>query len=344
VARQSSYPPVYTEETEQASENLRLALPLINKHKTAANPVNYAVWYEYVSGENIELANAIDKILADNKPITTEITQTLFEQFVLMGMPERLEHTNQGLKLVVDNTLTDINEVESTTNQCISGFSDSQMALEDCNDVSDLKSLLGNIIADTHKMSMTSTALKDSLEQSAQEIAKLKEELNAVKKSARMDALTGLLNRGSFNTEIEKVCEQDETDTALLLFDIDHFKNINDTFGHLLGDKVIQYFGKLLQKHTPENSHTARYGGEEMAMILLNVSEQEAFALAEKVRLNFANSRLKKRGSEETIGQITTSVGISMKKPVDTPADIIERADNALYSAKQNGRNRVVFN
>ncbi len=344
MAKNSSFPPVYTDLTDQASENLRLALPLINKHKAAATPVNYAVWYEYVSGENLALTNAIDNLLGKQQFISEEISQALYEKYVLMEMPKRLEDTNTGLKLVVDNTLTNINEVESTTNQCLSGFSDSQMALEECNDLNDLKSLLGGILADTHKMSQTSGALKENLEHSASEITRLKEELNAVKESARIDALTGLANRGAFDNELLKSCQTDTKDTALLLFDLDHFKNINDTYGHLLGDKVIQYFAGLMLKNTPENSLSARYGGEEMAMILVQKSKQETFDLAEKIRLNFANSRLKKRGSEDTIGQVTVSVGISIKKPNDTPQDIIERADNALYRAKESGRNQVIIN
>ena len=343
MAKQTSYPPVYTEEAEQASANLRLALPLINQHKAAVNPVNYAVWYEYVSGDNLALANAIDELIGNKQEITADIAQVLYEKYVLMEMPDRLEHANNDLKLVVDNTLTNINEVESTTNQCLSGFNDSQMALEDCNDVNDLKNLVGTILADTQRMSQTSNELKENLEQSSQEIAQLKEELNAVKESAKIDTLTGLFNRGAFNHELHNQCKNSSTDTALLLFDLDNFKNINDTFGHLLGDKVLQFFAALLQKYTSSTHIAARYGGGEMVMILTNTSEQEAFDLADTIRLNFANSRLKKRGSDESIGQVTVSIGISMKKQADTPEYIIERADIALYRSKENGRNQITI-
>lgn len=342
MAKNSSFPPIYTDLKDQASENLRLALPLLNKHKAAATPVNYAVWYEYVSGENVALTSAIDSHLSKQKLITGEVSQAFYEKYVLMEMPKRLENTNTDLKLVVDNTLTNINEVESMTNECLSGFSDSQIALEECNDLSDLKGLLGGIVADTHKMSQTSTSLKENLEKSAYEIKRLKDELDSVKKLARTDALSGLLNRGAFNQELQNACQSDTQNTILLLFDIDHFKRINDSFGHLLGDKVIQYFAGLMLKNTPENCLSARYGGEELAMILVNKSEQEAFDLAEKIRISFANSRLKKRNSEDSIGQITVSGGISMKIANDLPQDIIERADNALYRAKQFGRNQVV--
>ena len=344
MAKHSSFPPAYDDPAEQATEKLRLTLPLINKHKAAATPVNYAVWYEYVSGENLALTNAIDNLLGKNQPITAAISQALYEKYVLMEMPKRLETTNTGLKLVVDNTLDNITEVESTTNQCLSGFSNSQIALEECEDINDLKGLLSGILDDTNKMSQTSSALKNNLKEYAQEISRLKQELSAVKEFAKSDALTGLLNRGAFNDELLNACNSDNTETALLLFDIDHFKNINDSFGHLLGDKVIQYFAGLLKTNTPEGCIAARYGGEEMAMILIQQSESEAFKLAEKIRLSFASSRLKRRGRDDTIGQITVSVGISMIKPNDAPADIIERADNALYQAKESGRNQVIIN
>jgi len=341
LTKQSSYPPIYTEEAEQAAENLRLALPLISKHKSPINPVNYAVWYEYVSGENLALSNAIDALLIDNKIIGIEISQSLYEKHVLMDMPDRLESTNKGLKLVVDNTLSDINNVESTTNQCLSGFTDSQMALEDCSDINDLKSLISNILTNTEKMSETSNDLKQSLEQSSHEIAQLKHDLEAVKEAAQIDSLTGLLNRGAFNHELNILCQSTSNNTALVLFDLDDFRNINDTYGHLLGDKVIQFFADLLKKYSGEHCFSARYGGEEMALLLLNISQREAVDIAETIRKNFANSRLKKRGSNDSIGQVTVSIGISMKNKNDTPTELIDRADKALYQSKENGRNQI---
>lgn len=343
MSKQSSYPPFYTEEINQAAENLRLALPLINKHKSPVNPVNYAIWYEYVSGENIALSNAIDLILMNNQTISPETAQDLYEKYVLMDMPDKLENTNKGLKLVVDNTLSNINDVESTTNQCLSGFNDSQMALESCNDINDLKNLIGNILTDTQKMSVTSNELKQNLEQSSQEIDHLKQQLEAVKEAAQTDSLTGLLNRGAFNHELNQLCKNNTTDAALILFDLDYFKRINDTYGHLLGDKVIQFFAELLKKYAGNQGISARYGGEEMALLLINVSEQDALNIAETIRSNFSNSRIKKRGHEDSIGQVTVSAGLSMKKQADVASDIVERADKALYQSKDNGRNRITI-
>lgn len=337
----SSFPPIYSDEAQQASANLRQALPLLNKHKTPVNPVNYAVWYEYVSGNNQQLEGEIDRRLNKNESITAEITQKLYEKYVLMGMPERLEKTNNGLKTVVDDTLENITKAESTTGNFISGLDESQAALANCTTTDDLKDLIGDMLVNTQSMSATGNELKQELVRSSQQISKLKEQLAAVKKLAETDALTGLLNRGAFDNELTDLCQQTTVDAALVLFDLDHFKKLNDSFGHLLGDKVIQFFASLLTKQAGSEHLAIRYGGEEMALILLDVSQREALVIAEQIRNGFANSRLKKKGSENSIGQVTVSAGLSMLRSTDTPHSLIERTDEALYLSKENGRNRT---
>lgn len=344
MTKSTSFPPVYDHEFQQASEHLRRTLPLVNQFKTPVNPVNYAVWYEYVSGDNAALTSAIDTRLSKNDPITNEVTQYLYEKYVLMGMPERIDKTNSGLKLVVDNTLENINRVEATASHCTSGLTQSQTQLESCNDVDELKSLVSEILLNTQQLTSSSNELKTELIRSTEEIIKLRDELEAVKHSARIDGLTGLLNRGAFNRELQNLCAQGDMVLSLALFDIDNFKRLNDTFGHVLGDKVLQYFATLLSDHQDDIHLAARYGGEEMAMIFLHSNLEETFLHAESIRQKFAASQLKKKGSDESIGQVTVSVGISSLQPSDTSLNLIERADKALYKSKADGRNRVNFN
>lgn len=343
MSKTSSFPPVYNHEFQQASENLRRTLPLVNQYKTPVNPVNYAVWYEYVSGDNAELSNAIDTRLHRNEPITNEVTQHLYEKYVLMGMPERMDKTNNGLKLVVDNTLSNINKAEATASQCSSGLTQSQSMLENCNDVEQLKYLVGEILNNTQQLTQSSSELKSELARSTEEIMKLRLELEAVKQSARTDGLTGLLNRGTFDHELTQLCRERGVQFSLALFDLDNFKRLNDSFGHLVGDKVLQYFASLLNEVRDDLHIAARFGGEEMAMLFLHSSLEESFVVAESIREKFANCRLKKKGSDESIGQVTVSVGISQLQPGDTPRKLIQRADEALYKSKAEGRNQVNF-
>ena len=343
MTKTSSFPPVYDHEFQQASEHLRRTLPLVNRHKTPVNPVNYAVWYEYVSGENQELINAIETRLNKQQPITAEVTQFLYEKYILMGMPDRIDKTNSGLKLVVDNTLENIHRVETTASHCTTGLTQSQSLIESCNDIQQLKSLVSEVLANTQQLTRSSSELKSELARSTQEIMKLREELEAVKQSARTDGLTGLLNRGAFNRELQQLCDDSNTMISLALFDIDHFKQLNDRFGHLLGDKVLQYFAAILNSHRDDMHIAARYGGEEMAMIFLHTNLEETFLLTESIRQKFADSRLKKKGSHESIGQVTVSAGISTFQLGDSPRSLIDRADQALYKSKADGRNRINF-
>ncbi|WP_438971271.1 GGDEF domain-containing protein [Methylophaga sp.] len=343
MTKSSSFPPVYDHEFQQASEHLRRTLPFVNQFKTPVNPVNYAVWYEYVSGDNEALTTAIDNRLSKNQPITNEITQTFYEKYVLMGMPDRIDKTNTGLKLVVDNTLENINRVETQASHCTSGLTQSQSQIENCHDAQELKNLVSEILLNTQQLTSSSSELKTELMRSTEEIVKLREELEAVKHSARSDGLTGLLNRGTFNRELQSLCHQEDRVFSLALFDLDNFKRLNDTFGHVLGDRVLQFFASLMNDHRDDIHLAARFGGEEMAMIFLHKNLEESFVIAESIREKFAESRLKKKGSNESIGQVTVSVGVSSYQPQDTPLTLLERADKALYKSKDDGRNRVNF-
>ncbi len=339
-----SFPPVYTELAQEASENLRQALPLINKYKTPVNPVNYAVWYEYVSGKNQALRDEIDQRLSCNAPITSQITQALFEKYVLFDMPERLENANNGIKLVVDNTINNINKAESTASECAAELTDTQLILNECSDIDTLKSIVNSILANTQTLTNSSNGLKLELEQSSIEMARLKAELEQVKEIARIDGLTGLLNRSAFDKELQNLCNESGGRISLALFDLDHFKLLNDNFGHLVGDRVIQFFASLLKKHSGNEHIAARYGGEEMIVILLDLTQQKAIEFVDLVRSDLANSNLKQKDSDKLIGQITVSAGLSFFQLGDTPSSLIDRADRALYKAKHNGRNQVKIN
>lgn len=341
MSKIASFPPVYKHVAQHAYENLRRALPLINKHKTPVNPVNYAVWYEYVSGENQQLNAAIDAHLSNHEFITEEFAQSLYEDFVLMGMPNRIEKTNNGMRLIVDNTLQNLNEAEVQAGACTTDLTKSRELLENLNDVEELKTLMSTILSQTQTLTNLSSNLSQELTLSTQNISALKSELEEVKKAALTDGLTGLLNRGAFNQELETLCLQKDVTVSLILFDLDNFKKINDSYGHILGDEVIKFFAGLLKKYSNKVHPVARYGGEEMAMIMLDTPPQEVLETADTIRLSLSRSKLKKKGSDKSIGKVTVSVGISSMVADDTPNSIIDRADQALYLSKANGRNQI---
>ena len=161
-------------------------------------------------------------------------------------------------------------------------------------------------------------------------------------KLATTDGLTGLSNRRTFTSTLEarlKEAQRYRRPLSLLLLDIDHFKKVNDTWGHPAGDAVLQGVAGIAQNQARETDLVARYGGEEMALILPETDVKGALAIAERVRKAVEGAR---HPTEQGAVQVTISVGVAtFPMAGEDPAALLESCDKALYRAKQGGRNRV---
>lgn len=162
----------------------------------------------------------------------------------------------------------------------------------------------------------------------------------------QLDALTGLLNRKTFEVRMEKILadsqyyghregEESQRPSFLAIFDIDHFKRINDQFGHLVGDEVLLLFASLMSKMFRVDDPLFRFGGEEFVCVIRNVNLSIAESAINRFRESVQNY------SFPQVGQVTVSVGFTQIRPNDLPPSIIDRADDALYFAKNNGRNQT---
>lgn len=158
---------------------------------------------------------------------------------------------------------------------------------------------------------------------------------------ARTDALTGLPNRRYFHEVLMRDlsrAERDDTPLALLALDIDHFKDVNDRYGHLAGDEALRRTATTLNAHVRGSDIAARIGGEEFALACLNAGSGDARQLAERLRAAIEASVVE--FGEHRFG-FTISIGIAFREPHDDVAKLMQRADTALYAAKEDGRNRV---
>lgn len=152
------------------------------------------------------------------------------------------------------------------------------------------------------------------------------------------DALTGLANRRAFDTRLKASVEHAGAGAgfSLVMLDIDHFKVLNDTYGHPVGDVVLAWVGGLLRAQTRKDDFVARYGGEEFVAILPGADQPAAVRWAERVRLSV--------GAEPPAAvdrPVTVSLGVTVSRSGDGPAEVLARADRALYVAKNRGRNQV---
>src|SRR5690606_14455509 len=165
------------------------------------------------------------------------------------------------------------------------------------------------------------------------------------RRESMLDPLTKIANRKSFDEGIEAaIGEADANDAplCLLIIDIDHFKNFNDTFGHQTGDQVLRLIAMTLKSNIKGRDLAARYGGEEFVAILPHTDLRGAVIVAENIRKAVQAKELLKRSTGEKLGRITASFGVASYTFGDNSNTFIERADRCLYAAKRSGRNRVV--
>ncbi|MDD3462353.1 MAG: diguanylate cyclase [Sulfurospirillaceae bacterium] len=168
------------------------------------------------------------------------------------------------------------------------------------------------------------------------------EYIETIEKMANSDFLTNLPNRRFFLRETLAYfsnAKKRKESFAVAMIDIDKFKNINDTFGHDAGDKVICAVADILRKNTKGSDLIARFGGEEFCVVLKDIGQNDAMEFFVKLRAKIASEKIVLRDKNEVL--FTVSIGISFDEQSKTVEDAIRKADDALYAAKENGRNRV---
>lgn len=337
----------YDDSLDQSAEYLRLVIPLCSRHGVATNPINYAVWYEYVCGKNTALKLAIDALAEKGKLLSEEDIEALYMKHV----SECDEQTMKRLHLDMRRLLNNLSGLAAQTNDATSRFDDSLQAYEDrlgAEDVveSTVVEIIGGLLDSARSMRRFVSTLQERLHDNKQEVEALRKKLKRVSEEAITDSLTGLCNRKGLFTAIEKAVsneKQTKQGPCLMMIDVDHFKRVNDSYGHLLGDKVLQFVGKTLRQRIKGNDTAARYGGEEFCVLLPETALAGAQAVADDIRKVLERSRIKRLDNNQTIDGVTISIGVAQYRLGEPVEAFINRADGALYISKQEGRNRVTL-
>ena len=168
------------------------------------------------------------------------------------------------------------------------------------------------------------------------------DQIRAVRERAELDLLTGLRTRRGFEQDVLAQIEKAKLEgvpVSLVVADIDHFKAVNDVWGHQVGDKAIAAFGKVIEQTIRDNDIAGRIGGEEFCVLAWNCGGDAAVAMAERIRKGFAETRVDGMPADH---RLTASFGVAGRREGEGYGKVFARADAALYSAKQEGRNRTV--
>ncbi len=333
----------YLENKERSTEILRLALPLMARQVAAFHPLSYALWYEHCAGINPDLSRVLDGRLTSNTALSEADVWRLYAQHIAARDMEAFER----LQLQLRNLLEDTAQSTSTASHQAAKFGESLEGhardLADPQAPDAVRQIVSTLLEDTQRMQVLTSDLSEKLLARTNEVNALTENLRRAQSEALLDSLTGLKNRRGLERAIEDLQREPPglLGSALLLADIDHFKTVNDTYGHVLGDKVIRAVAHVLRSSIKGRDIAARLGGEEFAVLLPQTSLTGAAAVAEQIRGTVAQGRICRPDGNESIGQVTLSVGVAVAKAGDTMEALLERADAAMYAAKRAGRNKV---
>lgn len=333
------------DEVKTTTTIAKRVIPHMAQWKVPLTPENYHLWFEYSIGSNEGLTSDINELIASGKPFSSKVNKALYDKHFGNEHDKRLveqvqKETQKIFKRIVDDILI--------TNESTSDYSHKLkqyfQKLDGAKALSDVQYVVKDIISDTHQMAESTRHLQDRLEEATTQAESLRQQLKKTEKEALIDALTGLHNRKALDRrakDLYDAFQKDGTCFSVIILDIDSFKRFNDKYGHKTGDEVLQIVGSVLHDNIKGRDFPARYGGEEFVVLLPTTTVNNACIVAEQIRKNISGQKLKVIKTGESLGNITVSLGVSEINSGDTLDSVIERADKALYLAKNSGRNNV---
>ncbi|WP_068083192.1 GGDEF domain-containing protein [Polycladidibacter stylochi] len=321
------------------------ALSYIKSNSLPAFPRNYELWYSYASGFNLSLNRSINKILSRDGKISEEETEKIYNRFLSPNrLGDRIDEVGDKIASEVRHLAERLDQGNIVTEEYAERLKKALSELNLITDQNELQRLIIELMRVTTQTADCNRDLRAELLNSRRQIGVLQEGLEAIRYESMTDELTTLHNRKHFDKSLDKHVKEardSKVPLAVLLSDIDHFKQFNDNFGHQTGDQVLRLVALAVKKNMKGSDIACRYGGEEFGIILPRTSEEDALDIAEQIRRSVISKELVKRSTGENLGRITISIGVAFFRSEDTPMSIVNRADKALYAAKRAGRNQV---
>ena len=337
----------YNQDRASSEELLRLMLQKMAEQPAAFTPLTYVIWYEHLLGINKPLNESIKKIFSENGKLDDVNIKKLYNKHIN-------ECTECGVKVQkllrkdVNELLLKINSFTDNADKQAVAFGNNlknnASKLKDVVDVDTINKIVSSIISDSSELHGSIRTLHDELEVSKEEVNKMHRELMRAKDEAITDPLTGLYNRRGFDLKVRDFIDNPTNKSKkviVVMLDIDYFKGINDSYGHLFGDSVIKQISAILLEKTKPIDIVARFGGDEFVMVLLDTTIDVAFKLMENIRLTVKSGKIKRMVSNSDVTGFTISIGMVEATITDGINEVISKADKALYNSKNTGRNKT---
>jgi diguanylate cyclase len=318
------------------------ALEAMTRHKVWPTPLNFELWLHYVGEPAGPLALAIEDLVNKGEQITETVSEELANTYLAKNLlNDQLRDAGDQLSRELESVSQVINAVQKSSEAYGRTLAGASEKIASDQEAPALKQIVDSLAAATRRVQRENSSLESKLTASTEEVVKLRHHLEQVRREAMTDALTNLSNRKAFDEALESACADGAAVTVAML-DIDHFKKFNDTWGHQTGDQVLRYVASVIGRVGDIAPRVAaRYGGEEFSIIFPQEDATKVASMLDTVREEIGARTLKRRSTNEDLGAVTISIGVAQRAPGDPPAQLVGRADAALYASKRSGRNRV---
>lgn len=321
------------------------AWDFMQSHQIAGTPKNYELAFAYCGREKPPLTQRVDAIAKAGAAFTAGTLDQLHREFFSVSIDTTAVRESSGeLHQIASELVIRVNAdgaMVRDVGQALGTFASAVQAGAGTDEVHQAAITLSSASAEAGERL---AAMEQLFAASVKRITDLRKRLAKVEEDATRDPLTGLANRRLFDSALQRAALRsgaEQTPMCLLFIDIDHFKKFNDTYGHPVGDHVLRLFAMVLKESIKGRDTAARYGGEEFAIILPGASLNGAVSVAEQIRKVLEQRPIMNRATGKRLGVVTCSIGVAQYRPGEPVGDLIERADQAVYRAKNDGRNCV---
>lgn len=311
----------------------------LSQYEVPPTPINYSVIYHYLANNNEVMTKSIDEYISWHGSLDAVFIESIFLEF--FSNSEQLEKSLiNPLEDVLTSTIEKLQQQVTNGQVIATNFKKADSALANNPQARALQPLINFINTTLKNSQKQQKQLSEELSQTCDQVQKLKRQLTKSREEAMRDSLTGLYNRRGCEEKLKDL--PIESVHTSFVIDIDHFKNINDSFGHAIGDSVLQKVASTIESHLSGADFAVRFGGEEFIVVVANQTKHEAKDIAENIRLAITKLRLKQKKSNTYLPPISVSVGIAEYQQDRAWKSVFEMADSALYQAKSAGRNCCV--
>jgi len=313
---------------------------MMQRMGVAPLPRNYEIFYEVCAGSNAELRAAFDTLgPCPTQDELDEIAQHFFaqsNQACIVNTAHRdLMHKIEAVTELLRRERASLEKYGIILDQTSAGLNKHQEMTADL-----LRRIVSIMACATDTTIAQGRQIATSIADTSAELAEAKAKLTEYKILADTDPLTRINNRRAFDNAMANVYSDRKKVmfSGLIVADVDCFKQVNDRYGHPVGDKVLQQIARILRATVNTDVFLARTGGEEFAIIVEGLTEDGTVALADEIRAIIEKTQFAHVGAQT---RITVSMGVCMASEADGPEDLYSKADQALYASKSAGRNHV---